>query len=175
MKKTLPIKESPGYYITDNGDVYSRRGSGRFRKLAPSKNMINDYLFVRLGHEKKKKYIHRLVYETFVGFSGDKKIINHKNGNKQDNRLENLEECDHTYNLIYAYYHGQRKLKPVVQLALNGRILNEYQTAKEAYEKTGVARSGICNCCKGKRLSSGGYQWKYKEKGEPKCTKCSET
>ena len=43
------------------------------------------------------------------------------------------------------------------------------------YEKTGVARSGICNCCKGKRLSSGGYQWKYKEKGEPKCTKCSET
>lgn len=161
MSKAFQIKNFPDYYITDTGDVYSRMRDGRFRKLSPSKNVVNNYLFVHLGRGKKK-YIHRLVYETFIGFSGKGKIINHKNSNKQDNRLENLEECDHTYNLIYAYYHGERKLKPVVQLALNGRILNEYQTAKEAYEKTGVARSGICNCCKGKHKTAGGYQWKYK-------------
>ena len=159
--KAFQIKDFPDYYITDAGDVYSRIGNGRFRKLKPNNNIVNEYLFVCLGRGKKK-YIHRLVYEAFVGFSNNKKIINHKNGNKKDNRLENLEECDHTYNLIYAYYHGQRKLKPVVQLTLNGMILNEYETAKEAYEKTGVSRSCICNCCKGKRKSAGGYQWQYK-------------
>lgn len=160
--KTKTITRFPNYYVTDTGDVYSRNRDGRFRKLKPSKNIVNDYLFVNLGRGRKK-YIHRLVYDAFVGFSGNKKIINHKNGNKQDNRLENLEECDHTYNLIYAYYHGQRKLKPVVQLALSGKILNEYQTAKEAYEKTGVSRSGICNCCKGRKKAAGGYVWKYKD------------
>lgn len=163
MVRALRIKDFPDYYITDAGDVYSRKGDGRFRKLSPSKNVVNNYLFVHLGRGKKK-YIHRLVYETFIGFSGKGKIINHKNSNKQDNRLENLEECDHTYNLIYAYYHGERKLKPVIQLTLNGIVLNEYKTGKEASEKTGVSRSCICLCCKGKRPYSGGYQWKYKTK-----------
>ena len=123
----------------------------------------NNYLFVKLGRNNKK-YIHRLVYETFKGFNNNKNIINHKNSNKTDNRLCNLEECNYSYNLIYAYYNGERKLKPVNQYFLCGNFINTYLTAKEAFEKTGVSRSGICNCCKGKIKTAGGYIWRYANK-----------
>ena len=118
------------------------------------------YQVSNLGR-KNKKYIHRLVYETFKGFKNKNSIINHINSDKRDNGLNNLEECNYSYNLIYAYYHGERKLKQVSQFSLNGILIDTYITGKEASEKTGVSRSGICNCCKGKIKQAGGFIWKY--------------
>ena len=149
------------YQISNKGRVKSLK-CGKEKILRPRDN-VNGYLFVNLGR-KNKKYIHRLVYETFKGFKNKNSIINHINSDKRDNKLNNLEECNYSYNLIYAYYHGERKLKPVSQFSLNGVLIDTYTTGKEASEKTGVSRSGICNCCKGKRKSAGRFIWKYKEK-----------
>ena len=55
--KALKIKDFPDYYVTDSGEVYSRKGNGRFRKLSPSKNVVNNYLFVHLGRGKKSTFI----------------------------------------------------------------------------------------------------------------------
>ena len=152
------ILEYEGLYQASNlGNVRNKKTK---KELYKNSNKINDYLFVNLGR-KNKKYIHRLVYETFVGFQNTKNIINHKNSNKKDNRIENLEECDYSYNLKYAYYNGERKLKPVNQYTLDMNFIAKYITVKQANEITGVSRSGICNCCKGKRKTAGGYIWKY--------------
>lgn len=146
--------------------LYQVSNLGRVKNVKTKKelfnnyNKVNDYLFVNLGRNNKK-YIHRLVYETFVGFKNDKNIINHKNSNKKDNRLENLEECDYSYNLKYAYYNGERRLKPVNQYTLNMNFIAKYITGKQASEITGASRSGICNCCKGKVKTAGGYIWRY--------------
>lgn len=144
------------YQVSNMGNV---RNIKRNNNLYKNYNLTNDYLFVRIGN--KKRYIHRLVYETFIGFKNKKSIINHKNSDKRDNRLDNLEECDYSYNLIYAYYNGERKLKPIKQYSVNMNFIKTYITGKEASEKTGVSRSAICKCCKGKQLTAGGYIWKY--------------
>ena len=145
------------YQVSNLGNVKNIKTN---KQLYKNYNKVNNYLFVNLG-KHNKKYIHRLVYETFKGFYNSKNIINHKNSNKTDNRLCNLEECNYSYNLTYAYYNGERKLKPVNQYSLYGSLISTYLTAKEAFEKTGVSRSGICNCCKGKIKTAGGYIWRY--------------
>jgi hypothetical protein len=155
------IKGFEGLYQVSNlGNV---RNSKTKKQLYKNCNKTNDYLFVNLG-KHNKKYIHRLVYETFKGFNNKDNIINHINSNKIDNRLSNLEECSYSYNLTYAYYNGERKLKPVNQYTLYGTLINTYLTGKEASKKTGVSASGICNCCKGKIKTAGGYIWRYANK-----------
>lgn len=148
------------YQVSNLGNVKNIKTN---KQLYKNYNKVNNYLFVNLG-KHNKKYIHRLVYETFKGFNNSKNIINHKNSNKTDNRLCNLEECNYSYNLTYAYYNGERKLKPVNQYSLYGSLISTYLTAKEAFEKTGVSRSGICNCCKGKIKTAGNYIWRYADK-----------
>lgn len=155
--KDIPGYE--GYQVSNLGNVKNKKNE---RCLYKNCNKTNDYLFVNLGRHNKK-YIHRLVYETFRGFNNKNNIINHKNSNKKDNRLDNLEECDYSYNLIYAYYNGERKLKSVNQYSICGGLINTFLTGKEASEKTGISASSICNCCKGKRKTAGGYRWKYVE------------
>lgn len=130
------------------------------KTIVPSKNN-HGYLFVRLGR-KHKAYIHRLVYETFIGYTPENHITNHKNSQKDDNRLSNLEACDYRYNSLYAYENGERDLKPVDQYTLDGKFIKSYKNAKEAFLSTNVARSGICMCCKGKCFSAGGFIWTYK-------------
>ena len=53
--------------------------------------------------------------------------------------------------------------KPVIQFSKNGEFIAEYPSTREAEIQTGCNRGNICLCCKGKRKSSGGYIWKYKE------------
>ena len=53
--------------------------------------------------------------------------------------------------------------KSVLQYSKDGKLIAEYPSAREAERTTGCSNSGICNCCKGKRKSVGGYIWKYKE------------
>lgn len=161
QEQWVDIKEYEGLYrISNLGNVINTKTN---KQLFKNHNKTNDYLFVMLG-KRNKRYIHRLVYEVFIGFTNDKNIINHKNSDKKDNRLDNLEECDYSYNLSYAYYNGERKLKPVSQYTLNGVFINTYITGKEAYKKTGACRSGICNCCKLKKKSAGGFKWAYADK-----------
>lgn len=56
---------------------------------------------------------------------------------------------------------GKSKEIPVLQLDLDGNIIQEFKSALEAEIATGTARSKICLCCKGKRKSSNGYKWQY--------------
>lgn len=145
------------YLISNMGRVFSAKSR---KILSPTKNN-KGYLFVKLGR-KNKQYIHRLVYGAFIGYSSDKMITNHKNSKKDDNRLENLESCDYSYNSAYAYSNGERELKPVTQFSLDGEYIHTYKNALEAYNKTNISKSCICSCCKGKIPSAGGYLWAYK-------------
>lgn len=177
MSKAYVIKGFPEYYITDNGDVYSRNlynnPNGRIKKLKPVKQSTG-YLTVNLNNHIV--FVHRLVAETFIPNPMDKPCVNHINGVKTDNRIENLEWCTYAENNLHAYRvlgrsytppfkgkHGKQiPLSKVVQQIKEGRVVAEYYGCHEADKETGVSYKNISACCLGKRKSAGGYQWQYK-------------
>ena len=117
-------------------------------------------------HNKRKNLLlHRIIATAFIDNPGKKPQVNHIDENKLNNDLSNLEWCTERENLI----HGTRtkrvaeKLsKKVIQLDLNDNVLNEFESMKQAEQKTGVLVKNISSCCNGKRKSAGGYKWRRK-------------
>ncbi|MBW8381598.1 MAG: NUMOD4 motif-containing HNH endonuclease [Youngiibacter sp.] len=104
-------KEIPGYeglyLISSRGEILSLR-SGKFRKCTRSGNGYRKISLSSHDHKKRQFLVHRLVAETFIGKSSDlRKQINHKNLDKTDNRLENLEWVTPQENMNHAYANGR--------------------------------------------------------------------
>lgn len=172
--KVKQIKDFPNYYVSEQGDVYSRNynKTGRIKKLINQKQK-NGYMAVVLNN--KRLLIHRLVAEAFIPNPDNKPCVNHKNGIKTDNRVENLEWVTSSENNLHAYkILGRRpprldkkgKKCPFAKIVLqikDGKILRRFFGAREAERETGIWATEITNCCNNKRnyKSAGGYQWKY--------------
>lgn len=99
------IKDYPNYEITTSGRIIS--SFKRHVELTPRLNK-GGYLYVNLYNDKgrKTKKIHRLVAETFIPNPNNLPQVNHKDGNKLNNRVENLEWCDQPQNTKHAVEHG---------------------------------------------------------------------
>jgi hypothetical protein len=99
MEEWCEIKEYPGFKISSEGCVM---GITRIRKLQPD---TKGYLRVKLKNSETKK-VHRLVAQAFIPNPLNLPQINHKDGNKQNNRVDNLEWCDNSHNQKHAHLIG---------------------------------------------------------------------
>ena len=124
----------------------------------------NDYLFVRLYKDSipKTKYIHKLVAEAFIPNPNNLPEVNHKDENKLNNSIGNLEWCTVAYNNNYGT-RTQKTRKRIYQCSTNGDIIKLWDGIGLAARALNIPGQQISQCCnKTKyRKTAGGYIWKY--------------
>lgn len=113
--------------------------------------------------DKKQKTIHRLVAMAFIPNPDNLPEVNHKDENRYNNRVENLEWCTPLYNTNYGTGKARRGQKCWVAVIATDKDGSEHRfsSIREAGEKTGVDRSNIGACCRGMQHTAGGYRWRY--------------
>lgn len=161
--------------INDNfyGDSYQASTLGNIRRKH-SKTTLRTclregYPSVCLSKENKKKtfHVHRLVALTFVKNPKNLEFVNHKDLDRTNNRLANLEWISTRDNVIHAIENRKdyvgNSLK-VIKYDLHGKYLDTYNSIKEAGFKNNCCAKKISAVCKGKRKTTGGYIWKYQDK-----------
>ena len=162
-------KDIPGYegryQVSNTGKVKSMsyRQSGVPHILAPSNH--RGYQGVRICNSDKKyknHLVHRLVWEAFVGQIPEGMQVNHKDENKCNNSLENLEIMTQKQNLNYGTRNIRitRSLgKPVAKIDIaTGKILKEYPSLNCAMKEYGTS---VANAVIGLYKQAYGFKWKY--------------
>lgn len=154
--------------------VYAGRNTLRWqdeRILSNNKTNGHGYKIVALSKENRSqnKYIHRLVAEAFLDNPNNYKYINHKDENKDNNCVNNLEFCTAQYNATYRDLHirnglknrNNRLSKKIYQLDDDNNIIKEYPSISEASRQLNVSIQAISDCLNGKTKHSCGYKWEF--------------
>ena len=137
------------------------------------KNQIarNGYESVLLcaNNSPKFYYIHRLVATAFIPNPDNLSQVNHKDENKANNCISNLEWCTQKYNLNYGTGNKRRarsKSKKVLQFKTDGTFVKEWESTMDAQRNLGFDHANISKCCRNIRKSAYGFLWKYKKEIE---------
>lgn len=148
-----------------NGSKFVILKRGRILKSCEDKD---GYLFIRFSHGGKRisRRIHRLVAMAYIPNPKDLPFINHKDEDKKNNRVENLEWCDTDYNNHYNDRYSRIKYhtRIVVMMDMNENELIVFNSIKDASQFVSGNRSNIGSCCNGRLNTSYGHKWKFKEK-----------
>jgi hypothetical protein len=167
-----------GYYeVSTHGNVRSvtrtfikKYGDGERSVTVSSKDLkpmtnYKGYLYVELRNNGTRfhAYIHRLVANAFIANVHNKPQVNHKDTNKTNNHVDNLEWATNSENQLHAQAHGLvsskgkgRKAIPIGQFK-NGELVAEFSSIADAQRETGI--SSIAYVVRGERKSAGGYEW----------------
>lgn len=173
------------YQISDCGRVKSLErmvpwGKGirhiKERYLRPDIKK-NGYLFYHLhpgDGTENSEYAHRLVAQAFITNPFHKKDVNHIDGNKLNNCVDNLEWATRSENQIHAYNVLKRtrehpigwdnKLaKHIVQLNLDGSFVEKWASSRDFQRQTGKVEANVRRCLTGKQKTAYGFRWMYLE------------
>ena len=170
------IKDYTNYYVSNKGNILNiyekaiKRNSKEkgiaFRILKPTIDS-NGYCCICLYKNNVSKIfkVHRLVAEAFIKNPKNLPQINHKDENKYNNIVDNLEWCTQQYNMNYGCRNekvskNQSKYK-IIQMDKNNNIIKIWDNIWELTHNTNFKKYNIYCCCRGKYKTAYGYKWKY--------------
>lgn len=163
LEQWKDIKGYEGLYQVSNyGRVKRKYNNGKIRILKPI-STNNGYLRVSLSKNSVNNtyFVHRLVAQAFILNPENKPEVNHIDGDKTNNKIENLEWCTRSENIQHAFYTGLNQIDP----ALIGKSSSKpvrcittnivYDSTMDVERRLGINHSNITACCKGRQKSAG--------------------
>lgn len=187
------IKGYEGIYQVSNLGKVKSLNYKRGKHEKEIKQALNSrgYLEVGLFNGKVKTHrVHRLVAQTFIPNPENKDEVNHIDGNKKNNTVNNLEWNTSKENIHHAWENklicfskesrkkaGISRQKPCLQYDKNNHLIKRWDSLKQASKELGICKSTISMCLNGRYETAGGYVWKFdiknknvwKEAGRVKC------
>lgn len=165
------------YMVSDLGRIVrvkKSKGTSGNNILTPVKNESGLYVKLRHNGDDVSKKIHRLVAEAFIPNPKNKPQINHKDGNRWNNNVMNLEWVTQSENTKHSHKELNRKYtaygenhsnsKSVSQYDKFGSLINVFGSTNEAGRQLKIPFTNIAKCARGERKSAGGFIWKYENK-----------
>jgi len=141
-----------GYTIYENGDIYGKRIKHKLLKTYIGTTGYYTFKFC-YGVGQIDRKVHRVIAELFIPNPENKPCINHKDANKLNNNIDNLEWYTHKENSVHAkslgLFQSQKGSKstlsiPVYQYDSLGVFINKYDSHREASRITGIREDVIC-------------------------------
>lgn len=153
------IEGFPSYFINKEGVIVSKKTSLYFMRPYTAKNGYKFIKIIDKNGKTKHQSIHRLVAKTFIENPMNKKTVNHINGIRDDNRVENLEWATHSENVMHSHkVLGETPIRFFIECDLyhNDVFIKSFGTIKEASQyakdKYGVSKSMLRKWHKNKNV-----------------------
>ncbi len=168
MEEWRDIQGYEGLYQVSNAGRVKRllksNQKGRILSLTEDKD---GYLRAHLSKNNSALFhsVHRLVATAFIQNPDGFPLVNHRDENKSNNNVENLEWCTAQYNTRYKNAHLKKPRKPIFQMNLDGEVIKEWSGRTEIEKSLGYHGGTITACCLKYPhcLTAYGYKWAYKE------------
>ena len=171
--KTIPEFEGT-HQISNFGRLRTVKQDGSFY-MRSTKASKNRYINVSLSFKSIRKTvkIHRLVAQVFLPNPESRPQVNHKNFDKTDNHIDNLEWVTEKENIQHALkvkpemvagmikYNREIRPKKIIQKDKNGNIIKVWENIIEIIKETSYNKQNIYKCCQGKYKYAYGYKWCY--------------
>lgn len=154
------------YLVSTAGRIISLvRGNRRELKGSLNGDGYREITLTKQG-KPVRRYVHRLVAETFIPNPWGKPCVNHRDYDRSNNAVSNLEWVTYYENSEYSYERvvaasREKSCKPVIQYDKRGNFIHRYESLSEAGRETGVNVGHIGRCVKGYEKTAGGYIWRY--------------
>lgn len=142
--------------LVNNGKETKRRDNGRLLRAG---RKSNGYMQVCLGRGNNR-YVHRLVAESFISNPNGMPEIDHIDGNRANNNVNNLQWVNRSINNLNPHCRAKR-MKSVMQIDIStNAVIKEWESITEAENTLGI--NHISMVCNGIRKKCGGFIWKFK-------------
>ena len=157
------IENYPNYTISDKGEIVNTNTNKELKGYIRK----DGYVIISLskGGKKYKCYLHRLVAETFIPNPDNLPQVNHKDEDKTNNCVSNLEWITPKDNCNYGTRNERQGLghsKPIEQYDLEGKFIKEWDSAAQVERDLGFNHQNISKCCLGQQKTAYNYKWRYK-------------
>ena len=142
--------QDPRIKVSNKGNVVSCKRGAPY----PLKVIHNLRGYQTVGASLQPQYVHKMVAETWIDNPNHYKEVNHINGDKDDNRVENLEWVTHSQNMRHAYRTGLNKNTTPVRVVETGEV---FESLAECARRIGGTQQNISNCLAGRQSTCRGF------------------